>query len=327
MMSRRVASAADLLPVLDVGTNHFVNTDGRYGAVLESSGINMHIKSAEGADSVAALVRDLIDFLDPDTHLQLQLEGSQIHAEQWAREYRSEFNPPPGLEGYVDRTCQQLRKELEGRTVTRLRYHATVTIPGPPKPKLPRAIRRKLCSERVLARESEEHSKTLVRLDNVVSETSNALGALELTAERLGSRELIEKLWSCGNPNWSRDVTPPYEPASSDDLRCLRDRLAQSRVVVYPDYLRVDGTYQTTMVLRALPTVTYAGCMDKLAAVGFNFRAALHIDALDTNKERAALEGAHTRRHNVLAERQEKGKSTDFRTRAALEELGAIPFR
>ncbi|MDP9378969.1 MAG: hypothetical protein M3Q29_02255 [Chloroflexota bacterium] len=98
-----------------------------------------------------------------------------------------------------------------------------------------------------------------------MSETSNALGALELAAERLGSRQLIEKLWSCGNPNWSHDVTPPYEPASPDDLRCLRDRLAQSRVVFYPDYLRVDGTYQTTIVLRALPSVTYSGCMDKLS--------------------------------------------------------------
>ncbi|MDP9378970.1 MAG: hypothetical protein M3Q29_02260, partial [Chloroflexota bacterium] len=84
--------------------------------------------------------------------------------EAWMQEYRAQFNPPPGLAGYVTRTCEQLRRELQGRSVTRLRYHATVTIPGPPKPKLPRAIRCKLRSERVLARESEEHSKTLVRL-------------------------------------------------------------------------------------------------------------------------------------------------------------------
>ncbi len=323
-MSKKAPSASDLLPVLDIGTDHFVTTDGRYGAVFECSGLNMHIKSAEGADTAAALVRDLIDFLDPGTHLQLNIQGSQLHPEVWMQEYRTEFSPPAGLEGYVDRTCEQLRRELQGRSVTRLRYQATVTIPGPPKPNPPRAIRRKLRSERALACEQQEHSKTLVQLDNVVSETSNALGALELSAERLDSRQLIELLWSYGNPNWSRDVTPPYEPASQDDLRCLRDRLAQSRVVVYPDYLRVDGTYQTTMVLRALPGVTYSGCMDKLAAVGFNFRAALHIDALDTNKERAALEGAHTRRHNVLAERQEKGRSTDFRTRAALEEIGGV---
>ncbi|MDP9353141.1 MAG: hypothetical protein M3P51_16595, partial [Chloroflexota bacterium] len=323
-MTNQPVSTAELLQVLDIGPEHFVTTDARYGAVLECSGLNMSIKSAEGADTAAGLVRDLIDFLDPDTHLQLVLEAGQIHPEQWVEGYQAQFHPPPGLESYVARTGEWLRGELEGHSVTRLRYYTVVTIPGPPKPKLPRSFRRKLRGERSLVYEREEHSKVLIHLANVVSETSHALTALELAVTRLGERELTELLWRHANPSWSRDVAAPLDAASPEDCRCLRDRLSQSRMAVRRDHIKLDGVYEATIALRALPSVTYSGWFAKLAASGLTFRAALHIDSLDTNRERAALEGAHIRRHNVLTEREEKGKSTDFRTRAALAEIGSV---
>ncbi len=323
-MSKKLASTSDLLPVLLIGPEHFITTDGRYGAVLECGGINMRIKSAEGADTVAGLFADLLLFLEPDVHLQLVVDSSPLHAEQWVGEYLDQFNPPPGLEGYVERTGQWLRRELEGRSVTRLRYLAVVTIPGPSKPRLPTVARRAFRRQRALAREREEHAKALARLANVLSETSTALAAMEISVAPLSERELVELLWRAANPNWSRDVAAPHGLASPDDARCLRDRLSQNRVVVRPDLIRLDGGYEATIALRALPSVTYSGWLDRLAASRLRFRAAIHIDSLDTTKERAALEGAHTRRHNVLADRAEKGKSTDFRTRRAVEEIGEV---
>ncbi len=318
------ASASDLLPVLEIGPEHFVATDGRYGAVLECSGINMRIKSAEGADAVAALFADLLDFQEPDVHLQLLVDSSPLHPRQWVEEYVAQFNPPSGLEGYVQRTGAWLRTELEGRSVTRLRYYAVVTIPGPPRPKLHGTVRRAFQRQRTLARGREEHAKTLARLAGVVSETGTALAALDLSVSPLGERELLDLLWKAANPNWSRDVAAPSGPASPEDTRCLRDRLFQSRLVVRPDHLRLDGGYEATISLRALPSVTYSGWLDRLTASRLSFRASIHIDSLDTTKERTALEGAHTRRHNLLADRAEKGKATDFRTRQALEEISGV---
>ncbi|MDP9382270.1 MAG: hypothetical protein M3Q29_19445 [Chloroflexota bacterium] len=240
------------------------------------------------------------------------------------QEYRAQFNPPPGLAGYVTRTCEALCEELQGRSVTRLRYYATVTFPGPPKLKMGRSLHRRCRGERALPCEREEYTKTLARLANVVSEVSSALAALELAVTPLGERELTELLWRTMNPSWSRDVAPPFSPASAEDSRCLRDRLSQSHLRSHRDHLKLDGGYEATLSLRALPSVTYSGWFDRMAPSGLTFRAALHIDALDTTRERTALEGAHTRRHNVLTEREEKGKSTDFRTRAALAEIGSV---
>jgi hypothetical protein len=323
-MSKTPASAADLLPLLEIGPDHFVTTDGRYGAALECSGLNMSIKSAEGADAVAALVRDLVDFQDLDTNLQLLLDATQIHPDRWVREHQAQFDPPPGLEGYVERTGEWLRAELEGRKVTRLRYYAIVTIPGPPKPRLTPGLCRRYRRERALARQREDHAKALARLGNVVSETSNALAALELSVERLTEPQLMELLWRIVNPSWGREVAPPSRGTSPDDGRCLRDKLCQSHLRRRPDHLKLDGAYEATIALRALPSVTYSGWFDRLVASGLTFRAANHVGALDTTKERTALEGAHTRRHNVLAEREDTGKSTDYRTAAALKEIGGV---
>ena len=48
------------------------------------------------------------------------------------------------------------------------------------------------------------------------------------------------------------------------------------------------------------------------------------MDALDAAGELSKLELAHTRRHNVLAERAERGRGTDFRQGQALDEIAGV---
>ena len=185
---RRPGSAADLLPVLEIGEDFFVTTDGRYGAVLECSGLNLRHRSAEGADAVAAAFRDLLDFLDPGAHLQLVVESAPLRPREWVGRYAAQFRPPPGLEGYVARTGAWLAGELSGHSIVRHSYYVVATLPGPPPPRLGRRLRRRLRGERALARERDEHHKAVADLGRVASEVADSLAALEISVSRLDGR-------------------------------------------------------------------------------------------------------------------------------------------
>ncbi len=306
----RKGSVADLLPVLTVEENHFVTLDGRVGVALACSGVNIGIKSDEAAENIAALFAQSLNYLPVEAHLQLLVVNTPLRSDEWVPDHLAQFAPPPGLTDYVALLGEAYRRELAGQHIPDLRYYAVLSLPGSVTPRGAAIPRRE--ARRVLRHERAAYGGAVAALIQVASELAHALTELEIIATPLGRQGLLDLLWECANPTWSQTVATPQVAASPADLRTLRDRLAQSRLVRRPDSLKLDGGYETTMSLRALPDATFPGWLRDLMATGIAFRFALHIEALSKQKERHTFTRTLRQRHAVLAERQHGGNSPDI---------------
>ena len=310
----RRGAVADLLPVLAVEEHHFVTVDGHVGAALACTGINLAIQSDEAAATIAALFADTLNYLPLGAHLELLVVNSPLRAEEWVPQHCAQFYPPDGLTPYVDHLAEAYRRELGGQHIPDLRFYAILSLPGIGEGHRRRTTRRTLRMHRAA------HNETLAALTQAASELAHALAELGIIATPLGRQGLLDLLWQCANPMWSQAVVAPYREASPADLRTLRDRLGQSRLLRRADMLCLDRSYETTMTLRALPDGTFPGWLRSLMATGVAFRFALHIEALSKEKERQSLTRTLRQRHAVLAERRHQGSSPDIEQEEAYGE-------
>ena len=166
--------------------------------------------------------------------------------------------------------------------------------------------------DRSLTRGRIAHADAVAALLGTASEFAHAMSELGIVATPVGRQGTLDLLWECANPTWSADVATPYAAHSPADARTLRERLAQSRLTRHPDHLVLDGGYEATLALRALPDATFPGWLRALMATGVTFRFALHIGALEKGKERTVLMRTLRQRHAVLAERTHTGASPDI---------------
>jgi len=309
----RRGAVADLLPVLAVEEGHFITVDGRIGAALACTGINLAIRSDEAATTVAALFAETLTYLPLGAHLELLVINSPLRADEWVPRHRAQFHPPAGLVDYIDHLSEAYRRELGGQHIPDLRFYAILSLPGAKEGRR-RGTRRRLGMDRAA------HRETLAALIQAANELAHALAELEIVATPLGRQGLLDLLWQCANPTWSQDVIAPYREASPADLRTLRDRLGQSRLLRRADSLCLDRSYETTMALRALPDGTFPGWLRSLMATGVAFRFAVHIEALSKEKERQSLTRTLRQRHAVLAERRYQGSSPDIEQEEAYGE-------
>ena len=309
----RRGAVADLLPVLAVEEHHFVTVDGHVGAALACTGINLAIQSDESAATIAALFADTLNYLPLGAHLELLVVNSPLRAEEWVPQHCAQFHPPIGLAPYVDHLAVAYRRELGGQHIPALGFYAVLSLPSV-RERHRRGTRRALGIRRMARDES------LATLTQAVSELAHALAELEIVATPIGRQGLLDLLWQCANPTWSQAVVAPYREASPADLRTLRDRLGQSRLVRRAEMLCLDRGYETTMSLRALPDGTFPGWLRSLMATGVAFRFAVHIEALSKEKERHSLTRTLRQRHAVLAERQHQGSSPDIEQEEAYGE-------
>jgi len=314
----RKGSVADLLPVLAVEENHFVTLDGRIGVALACSGVNIGIKSDEAAESIAALFARSLNYLPVGAHLQLLVVNTPLRGDDWVPQHLAQFAPPPGLTDYVTLLGEAYNRELAGQHIPDLRYYAVLSLPGPTAPRGRTAVGRG--DRRLLRHERTAYAGAVAALTQAASELAHALVELEVVVTPLGRQGLLDLLWECANPTWSQSVATPHAAASPADLRTLRDRLAQSRLLRRADSLRLDGVCETTMSLRALPDATFPGWLRDLMATGIAFRFTLHIEALSKQKERHAFTRTLRQRHAVLAERQHGGNSPDIEQEDAYTE-------
>ncbi len=303
----RRGAVADLLPVLAVEEGHFITVDGRIGAALACTGINLAIQSDEAAATIAALFAETLNYLPLGAHLELLVVNSPLRADEWVPWHRAQYAPPVGLDTYVTHLAAAYRRELGEQHIPDLRFSAILSLPGVGEGH--RARRPHPDRRRLLARGRVAHREALAALTQATSELSHALAELEIVATPLGRQGMLDLLWQCANPTWSQDVIAPYRAASPTDLRTLRDRLGQSRLLRRADSLSLDRGYETTMALRALPDGTFPGWLRSLMATGVAFRFALHIEPLAKEKERTVLTRTLRQRHAVLAERQHQGSS------------------
>jgi len=309
----RRGAVADLLPVLAVEEGHFITVDGRIGAALACTGINLAIRSDEAAATVAALFAETLTYLPLGAHLELLVINSPLRADEWVPRHRAQFHPPVGLAAYVDHLADAYRESLGGQHIPDLQFYAILSLPGAREGHR-RGTRRRLGIDRAA------HRETLAALAQAGSELAHAFAELEIVATPLGRQGLLDLLWQCANPTWGQDVVAPYREASPADLRTLRDRLGQSRLLRRADMLCLDRGYETTMSLRALPDGTFPGWLRALMATGVAFRFAVHIEALSKEKERQSLTRTLRQRHAVLAERQHQGSSPDIEQEEAYGE-------
>jgi hypothetical protein len=307
-------AVGDLLPVLAVEEHHFVTVDGQVGAALACTGINLAIQSDEAAATIAALFADTLNYLPLGAHLELLAVNAPLRAEEWVPRHCAQFHPPIGLAPYVDHLTEAYRRELGGQHIPDLRFYAILSLPGTNEGRRRRTTRRALRMHRAA------HNEALGTLTQAVSELAHAFAELDIVATPLGRQGLLDLLWQCANPTWSQDVAAPAREASPADVRTLRDRLGQSRLVRRADMLCLDRGYETTMSLRALPGGTFPGWLRALMATGVAFRFALHIEALSKEKERQALTRTLRQRHAVLAERRHQGSSPDIEQEEAYGE-------
>ena len=309
----RRGAVADLLPVLAVEEGHFITVDGRIGAALACTGINLAIQSDEAAATVAALFAETLTYLPLGAHLELLVTNRPLRADEWVPRHRAQFRAPVGLAAYIEGLADAYRHELGGQHIPDLRFYAILSLPGATERRRPRR-------HRILGTDRAAHRGALAGLTLAASELAHALAELEIVATPLGRQGLLDLLWQCANPTWSQDVVAPYREASPADVRTLRDRLGQSRLVRRADMLCLDRGYETTMALRALPDGTFPGWLRALMATGVAFRFAVHIEPLAKEKERTALTRTLRQRHAVLAERRYQGSSPDIEQEEAYGE-------
>jgi len=314
----RRGAVADLLPVLAVEEHHFITVNGRIGSAHACTGINLAIQSDEAAATSAALFADTLNYLPLGAHLELLVINSPLRAAEWVPRHRAQFHSPAGLAAYVDHLAAAYHGELGEQHIPDLRFYAILSLPGTGERH--RARRPHPDRRRLLARDRAAHREALAALTQATSELVHALTELEIVATPLGRQGMLDLLWQCANPTWSQDVIAPYRAASPADLRTLRDRLGQSRLVRRADLLCLDRGYETTMSLRALPDGTFPGWLRSLMAAGVAFRFAVHIEPLAKEKERTALTRTLRQRHAVLAERQHQGSSPDIEQEEAYGE-------
>ncbi len=309
----RRGAVADLLPVLAVEEGHFITVDGRIGTALACTGINLAIQSDEAATTIAALFADTLNYLPLGAHLELLVVNSPLRADEWMPRHLAQFHPPAGLAGYVEYLADAYRRELGGQHIPDLQFSAVLSLPGATENRRPR-------QHRILKADRAIYQEALAALTQAGSELAHALAELEIVATPLGRQGLLNILWQCANPTWSQDVLAPSHAASPADVRTLRDRLGQTRLLRRADMLCLDRGYETTMSLRALPDGTYPGWLRALMATGVAFRFALHIEALSKEKERQTLSRTLRQRHAVLAERRYQGSSPDIEQEEAYGE-------
>ncbi len=314
----RRGAVADLLPVLTVEEHHFVTVDGHVGAALACTGINLAIQSDEAAATIAALFADTLNYLPLGAHLELLAINTPLRGEEWVPRHLAQYAPPAGLSGYLASLTDAYQQEVADQHIPDLRFSAILSLPGAKEYRGTGSDRRG--GRRTLRRNRTAHREALADLAQAASELSHALAELEIVATPLGRQGLLDLLWQCANPTWSQAVVAPYREASPADLRTLRDRLGQSRLLRRADSLCLDRGYETTMALRALPDGTFPGWLRALMATGVAFRFALHIEALSKEKERQSLTRTLRQRHAVLAERRHQGSSPDIEQEEAYGE-------
>ncbi len=312
----RRGSVADLLPVLAVEEGYFVTTDGRVGCALACTGINLGIQSEAGAEAIAARFAAVLAYLPADARLQLLAMNTPLRADDWVPHHLAQFAPPPGLTEYVTLLSEAYRWELAGRYIPDLRYYAVLSFPGAPGERRTGTGR----AGRAFVADRTRHGEALATLAGAASELAHALAECEIVATPIGRQGVLDLLWQCANPQWSEGVATPYTAASPADLRTLRERLTQSRLVRRADHLRLDGGYEATLALRALPDATFPGWLRALMAAGVAFRFALHVQPLAKGKERVSLTRTLRQRHAVLAERSRAGSSPDIEQEEAYSE-------
>ncbi len=314
----RRGAVADLLPVLAVEEHHFVTVDGHVGAALACTGINLAIQSDEAAATIAALFADTLNYLPLGAHLELLAINTPLRGEEWVPRHLVQYAPPAGLDSYIAQLTAAYRREVADQHIPDLRFYALLSLPGAKEHHGAGSGRRG--GRRTLRRNRAGHREALADLTQAASELAHALAELEIVATPLGRQGLLDLLWQCANPTWSQDVIAPYREASPADLRTLRDRLGQSRLLRRADMLYLDRSYETTMSLRALPDGTFPGWLRSLMATGVAFRFAVHIEALSKEKERQSLTRTLRQRHAVLAERRHQGSSPDIEQEEAYGE-------
>ena len=314
----RRGAVADLLPVLAVEEHHFVTVDGHVGAALACTGINLAIQSDEAAATIAALFADTLNYLPLGAHLELLAINTPLRGEEWVPRHLVQYAPPAGLDSYIAQLTAAYRREVADQHIPDLRFYALLSLPGAKEHHGAGSGRRG--GRRTLRRNRAGHREALADLTQAASELAHALAELEIVATPLGRQGLLDLLWQCANPTWSQDVIAPYREASPADLRTLRDRLGQSRLLRRADMLYLDRSYETTMSLRALPDGTFPGWLRSLMATGVAFRFAVHIEALSKEKERQSLTRTLRQRHAVLAERRHQGSSPDIEQEEAYAE-------
>ncbi len=317
----RPGSPADDLPLLAVEEDHFVTLDGRVGRALACTGLNLAIQSVAAADATAGAFADLLNFLPQGARLQLVAINRPLRGADWVAEHLAQYRPPAALGDYVRALGAAYERELAGRSVPDLRFYAVLTLPGAPAPRGPLA--RRFRRRRLLGRDRERHARAVAELARAAAALEHAFAALGIVAAPLGRQATLDLVWSCANPTWSGDAAAPRAVAPGD-LRTLRERLAQSRLVRRPEWLRLDGGYEQTLSLRALPDETFPGWLGQLLATGVEFRFALHVEPLQKSKERAALGRTLRQRHAILAERTRQGASPDIEQEEAYEEGRAL---
>ncbi len=318
----RHTPVSDLIPLLAVEETHFVTTAGRYGRVLACSGINLAIQGAEAAALTVGRFGDALTFLPPDAGLQLLVLNRPLRGADWVPAHLAQYAPPPGLADYVRALGAAYGAELADRHVTDLRFYAVLTLPGPPTPT--GALARRFRRRRVLARGREAHARAVIALGQAVDALGHALGELDVRTTPLGRQGTIDLVWECANPAWGRDVAAPRAEAAPAETRTLRHRLGQSRLVRRREWVRLDGGYEQTLALTALPEATVAGWLRGLTVAGVPLRLALHIAPLAKARERVALTRTLRQRHAVLRGAAAGSRLPDLEEEEAYQEGRAL---
>jgi hypothetical protein len=314
----RHTPVSDLIPVLAIEETHFVTVAGRYGRVLACDGVNLAIQGAEAAELTVGRFGDALAYLPPDAGLQLLALNRPLRGDDWVPTHLAQYVPPPGLADYTRALGVAYARELVGRHVTDLRFYAVLSLPGPAGPggALGRGFRRR----RILGRGREAHGRAVTALDQASAALGRALAELDVRATPLGRQGTIDLLWECANPEWGRDVAAPRAEAPPAETRTLRERLGQSRLVRRREWIRLDGGYEQTLALRALPEATVAGWLRGLATAGVPLRLALHVTPLQKAQERRALTRTLRQRHGVLRGQEAQSQLPDLEQEEAYRE-------
>ncbi len=326
MLSKTKAKRlSDELPVLDIRETHFVALDGAVGTVLETTGLNTSIMSAEEAEATAQAFASVWNCLEPNYRVQLVVRNRPLRGEEWVPRHIAQYEQAPKhLSPLVDTLEARYIGLLKGRHVPDLRYY--VVILTRPRRVLASNFKLSRPKGRTLTRERAEYEGLLSELEIAVSDVVTALSAMGISSTQLGRNALTNLLWETVNPEWSQaaPMESPDTETAPGTIRTVRERLAKSRLVEKADHLRLDSGCERVLALKSLPASTYAGWLQGLAALNVSYRFAMHIQPLDRGKEQARYERRLTRFHGVLGEREHSHRAPDISQEQARNELEAL---
>lgn len=328
---RRDESAADLMPVVDISDGVLHTVDGRIALAFRCTPADLAGADDEIADGTSALFTLALGQLPIGARLVCHANPTPLSGEEWVpRHIREEYDPPPHLRPAVAIIEHWLRARLADGHVDAGEHLWTLSLRGA-------GGAGSIGGVSLLRPDARRHAERVKELRRAATRFAAALEDAGITSDPLGDSELVAIFWAAFNdPKYAGRVAPPEldgfpdrtdpeeDAARLREWRCLRERVAQTKLVRRSGYLRIHRDAWVTHALRAMPALTTSGWMHGPVTAGVRGRIALAIEVLDKAAEMGKLDLRRRGRHALMGSEDDRSAAPDLLQQEEHQELADL---